>query len=105
MEEIITKQCRIPTKDQPTIIYEDNTSCIRQMTARLIKADRTKHISPHFFSYSQDLVEKSQMEIRKIEFEHNVANMLTKAQPAYKHKKFSMCSRYEIITRSHHFIR
>ena len=52
-----------------------------------IKADRTKHISPHIFMFSQDLVDTRQIEIRKIESENNVVDMLTKALPAYKHKK------------------
>jgi len=87
MEGIITKQCKITTTDRPTIIYEDNASCIRQMQSGFIKADRTKHISPHIFTFSQDLVDKGQIEIRKIESENNIADMLTKALPAYKHKK------------------
>ena len=87
MEKIITNQCKIPMKDKPIVIYEDNASCIRQMMAEFIKAGRTKHINPHIFSYSQDLVDKGQIEIRTIEFENNVVDMLTKVLPAYKHKK------------------
>src|SRR5665648_19862 len=64
MEEIISSQCNIPTTDKPTIIYEDNASCVRQMQSGFIKADRTKHISPHIFTFSQDLVDKRQIEIR-----------------------------------------
>lgn len=64
MEEIISSQCNIPTTDKPTIIYEDNASCVRQMQSGFIKADRTKHISPHIFTFSQDLVDKGQIEIR-----------------------------------------
>ena len=37
--------------------------------------------------FSQDLVDTRQIEIRKIESENNVVDMLTKALPAYKHKK------------------
>ena len=69
------------------VIFEDNAACIQQMSSGFIKADRTKHISPHIFSFSQDLISKGQLEIRKVESEHNVADMLTKALPAYKHKK------------------
>jgi hypothetical protein len=32
-------------------------------------------------------MESGQIEIRKIEAENNIADMLTKALPAYKHKK------------------
>jgi hypothetical protein len=57
------------------------------MSTGFIRADRTKHISPHIFTYSQDLIESGQLEIRKVKSEHNVADMLTKTLPAYKHKR------------------
>ena len=60
---------------------------MRQMQSGFIKADRTKHISPHIFTFSQELVESGQIEIKKIEYENNIADMLTKALPAYKHKR------------------
>lgn len=70
------------------------------MTTSFIKANRTKHISPH--SYTQDLVEKGQLDIRKIVSEHNIADMPTKAPPAYKHKKLvcaaGMKSLHELIS-------
>ena len=88
MEQIIVDQCKIQFQDKPTVVFEDNAACIRQMSSGFIKADRTKHISPHIFTYSQDLIENKQLEIRKVESEHNIADMLTKALPAYKHKRF-----------------
>ena len=57
------------------------------MNMGFIKADRVKHISPHIFGFTQDLIETSQKEIKKIKSENNIADMLTKALPAYKHKK------------------
>lgn len=57
------------------------------MSTGYIKVYRVKHISPHIFGYIQDLMETEQIEIRKIELEHNIANMLTKALSAYRHKK------------------
>jgi hypothetical protein len=87
MEQILVKQCKLKIQDQPTIIFEDNAACIRQMSSGFIKADRTKHISPHIFTYSQDLIESRQLEIKKVESEHNIADMLTKALPAYKHRR------------------
>ena len=101
MEEIIMKQYKISIKDQPIVVYEDNTTCIRQMTIGFIKADRAKHIKFSFFSYIHDLVEKGQLEIRKIYTKHNIANILTKALPTYKHKKLvyaaGMKSLHELI--------
>ena len=87
LEGIIAKQCNIKVQERPTVIYEDNASCVRQMQSGFIKADRIMHISPHIFTYSQDLVESGQIEIRKIESKNNIFDMLTKALPAYKHKK------------------
>ena len=57
------------------------------MSSGFIKADRTKHVSPHIFGFIQDLVDHKQLSIVKIESENNIADMLTKALPAYKHKK------------------
>ena len=75
MEGIIAQQCNIKDERKPTVIFEDNASCIRQMSSGFIKADRTKHISPHIFTYSQVLIDKGQIEIKKIESEHNIADM------------------------------
>ena len=72
---------------KPIMIYENNAACIRQMSSRFIKADRTKHINSHIFSFTQDLIDKSQINIQKVELKNNVADILTKALPAYKHKK------------------
>ena len=57
------------------------------MSSGFIKADRTKHISPHIFSFSQDLLDKGQLKVQKVESEYDIADMFTKALPAYKHKK------------------
>lgn len=57
------------------------------MTAGFIKANMTKHIIPHIFSYSQDLVDKDQIKIIKIKSYNNIADMLINALPVYKHKK------------------
>ena len=83
----MNQQCRLKNADQPTTIYEDNSACVRQMSYGFIKADRTKHISPHIFWLTQDLIDRGQLVIQKIKSENNIADMLTKALPAYKHKK------------------
>ena len=57
------------------------------MSTGFIKADRTKHVSPHIFGFTQDLIEHKQLSIVKIESENNIADMLTMALPTYKHKK------------------
>ena len=87
MQEILAKQCKMNQKFKPTVIFEDNAACVAQMNTGFIKADRVKHISPHIFGFAQDLIESGQIEIKKIESDNNIADMLTKALPAYKHKK------------------
>lgn len=52
MKEIVIQQSGLKIKDQPTFVFEDNSACIRQMSSDFIKADRTKHISPHIFNYT-----------------------------------------------------
>ena len=93
MERIINQQCKIQEEVKPTTIFKDNATCIRQMSSGFIKVDRTKHISPHIFSFTQDLIDKGQLEIKKVESEHNIADMLTKALLAYKHKKLIYAAR------------
>lgn len=87
MEQILNQQYKLKNADQPTTIYKDNSACVRQMSSGFIKADRTKHISPHIFGFTQDLIDHGQLVIQKIESENKIADMLTKALPAYKHKK------------------
>ena len=57
------------------------------MATGFIKADRTKHVSPHIFGFTQDLIDQKQLSIVKIESENNIADMLSKALPAYKHRE------------------
>jgi hypothetical protein len=87
MQSIFNKQCKMDQQITPTVIFEDNAACITQMNTGFIKADRVKHISPHIFGFAQDLIESRQIKVQKLESENNVAHMLTKALPAYKHKK------------------
>ena len=87
MQGIQTKQCNLDQHVKPTVIFEDNATCINQMNTGFIKAYRVKHISPHIFRYAHDLIESWQIEIGEIESEHNNADMLTKVLPTYKHKK------------------
>ena len=87
MQQVISEQCGRTLEQKPTVIFEDNAAYIDQVTSSFIKADRMKHISPHIFGLTQDLMESGQIEVRKIKSENNVANMLTKALPAYKHRK------------------
>jgi hypothetical protein len=70
-----------------TVIFEDNAACVAQVGAGFIKTDRVKHISPHLYGYTQDLVETKQIEVKKIESAHNIADIMTKVLPAYTHRR------------------
>jgi hypothetical protein len=87
MQGILAKQCKLGEQSKPTVIFEDNVTCVNEINTGFIKADRVKHINPHIFGFTQDLIEFGQVVIRKIESENNLVDMLTKALPAYKHKK------------------
>ena len=43
------------------------------------------------------MIDKKQVDIQKVESEHNVADMLTKALPAYKHKKLVHAARMRTL--------
>ncbi|CAA7051169.1 unnamed protein product [Microthlaspi erraticum] len=56
----------VSTKKEPTIIYEDNSACVTQLKEGYIKSDRTKHIPPRFFSYTQELEKNQEVDIQYV---------------------------------------
>jgi hypothetical protein len=46
MIDHIIQTCGIGVIDTPTIIFEDNSTCITQMESGYIKSNMTKHIIP-----------------------------------------------------------
>jgi hypothetical protein len=71
----------------PTILYEDNAACVTQMKEGYIKSDRTKHIPPKFFSFTQELERNKEVDIQYIRSSDNVADLFTKALPTSVFKK------------------
>ncbi|XP_035831881.1 uncharacterized protein LOC118480963 [Helianthus annuus] len=67
-------------KKDPAIIYEDNAACIVQIREGYIKGDRTKHISPKFFS-TYDLQKEGEIDVRQIKSSENLADLFTKSLP------------------------
>ncbi|KAJ0557485.1 hypothetical protein HanIR_Chr07g0325711 [Helianthus annuus] len=65
-------------KKEPTIIYEDNAACIAQIREGYIKGDRTKHISPKFFS-TYDLQKEGEIDVRHIKSSENLPDLFTKS--------------------------
>ena len=62
------------------MIYEDNAACIAQIKEDYIKGDRTKHISPKFFS-THDLQVRGEVDVQQIRSTDNLADLFTKALP------------------------
>ncbi|KAL0376758.1 UNVERIFIED_CONTAM: Copia protein [Sesamum calycinum] len=69
-----------PIEKSPTVIYEDNTACIAQIKDGYIKGDRTKHISPKFFS-THELQVEGKVDVKQIPSSQNLADLFTKALP------------------------
>jgi hypothetical protein len=87
MHKIITEQCGLGQDNKPTVIFEDNVACVAQVKVGFIKTDRVKHICPQIFGFTQDLIQSGQIEVKNIESAHNIADLLTKALPAYTHRR------------------
>lgn len=64
----------------PTVIYEDNAACIAQIKEGYIKGDRTKHISPKFFS-THELQVEGKVDVKQIQSSQNLADLFTKSLP------------------------
>ncbi|KAK4398525.1 Retrovirus-related Pol polyprotein from transposon RE1 [Sesamum angolense] len=69
-----------PIEKSPTVIYEDNAACIAQIKDGYIKGDRTKHISPKFFS-THELQVEGKVDVKQIPSSQNLADLFTKALP------------------------
>ncbi|CAA7050290.1 unnamed protein product [Microthlaspi erraticum] len=77
----------VSTKKEPTTIYEDNSACVTQLKEGYIKSDRTKHIPPRFFSYTQELEKNQEVDIQYVRSSDNAADLFTKALPTTVFKK------------------
>ncbi|KAK1427731.1 hypothetical protein QVD17_16425 [Tagetes erecta] len=87
MTKHISNSCGLERNGSPTPIYEDNAACVSQMKEGYIKSDRTKHIPPRFFSYTQDQINEKQVEMRYVKSSNNSADLFTKALPTETFRK------------------
>ena len=71
----------LPVNKDATILFEDNAACVTQMKEGYIKSDRTKHIPPKFFSFTQELERNKEIDIQYVRSSENVADLFTKALP------------------------
>ncbi|GKE75916.1 hypothetical protein Tco_1537957 [Tanacetum coccineum] len=87
MTQLIVTSCRLNNEKSPTIIHEDNAACVAQMKEGYIKSDRTKHIPPRYFAYTQDLIKDNQIEMKYVQSSNNSADLFTKALSTSVFKK------------------
>jgi hypothetical protein len=81
MIQHIQEECGLESvRENPMVIYEDNTSCIAQIKEAYIKGDRIKHISPKFFS-THDLQKNDLINVCQIRSSDNLADLFTKSLP------------------------
>ncbi|KAL0307095.1 UNVERIFIED_CONTAM: hypothetical protein Sradi_6126800 [Sesamum radiatum] len=67
-------------KTIPTILYEDNATCIAQLKEVYIKGGRTKHILPKFF-FTHDLQKNGDIDVQQVRSSENLVDLFTKALP------------------------
>ena len=65
MIQHIQKSCGLSyIKGDPTILFEDNVTCVAQIKNGYIKWDKTKHISPKFF-YTHEVQKSGEIDVKK----------------------------------------
>ncbi|KAL5556337.1 hypothetical protein UlMin_038573 [Ulmus minor] len=87
MTQHIQESCGLPVNKDPTILYEDNAACITQIKEGYIKSDRTKHIPPKFFSFTQELEKNKDVDVQYVRSSDNAADLFTKALPTTVFRK------------------
>jgi hypothetical protein len=83
----IQVSCGIKSIGSPTIIYEDNATCVAQMQSGYLKSNVTKHIAPKLF-YPRELQVNGEISILQIKSCNNLADLFTKSLP---YATFSKC--------------
>ncbi|CAM8902104.1 unnamed protein product [Rhodiola kirilowii] len=85
-QHIRTTSGLLPAND-PITLYEDNDACVAQMKEGFIKSDRTKHIHPKYFSFTQELEKDKVISIQYVRSDENSADLFTKALPTSTFRK------------------
>jgi hypothetical protein len=89
MIQHIQEECGLESvRENPTVIYKDNTACIAQIKEGHIKSDKTKHISPKFFS-THDLQKNGLINVCQNRSSDNLADLFTKSLPKNIFEQFS----------------
>jgi hypothetical protein len=72
----IQQSCGIDYIESRTIVYEDNSACIRQMLTGYIKSNITQHIAPKLF-YPHALQQSGEINILQTKSCNNLADLFT----------------------------
>jgi hypothetical protein len=72
----IQKSCGLNTANTPTIIYEDNATCVTQMQTGYVKSNLMKDITPKFF-YPHDVQKQGEIKILQVRSCDNLADLFT----------------------------
>ncbi|GJT12788.1 elongation factor 1-alpha 1-like protein [Tanacetum coccineum] len=73
-------------QEAPTVVHEDNASCVAQLKDGYIKGDKTKHILPKFL-FTHDLQKNGDVIVQNVRSSDNQADLFTKALPTTTFKK------------------
>jgi hypothetical protein len=73
-------------ENSPTILFEDNATCITQLRGGYIKEEKIKHISSKFF-YMHQLQRKGKIDFKQIRSSDNLVDLFTKSLSASTFKK------------------
>nr|GEX74062.1 retrovirus-related Pol polyprotein from transposon TNT 1-94 [Tanacetum cinerariifolium] len=83
------RSCGISSETKaPTVLYEDNATCIAQLKEGYIKGDRTKHILPKFF-FTHDLQKNGDIIVQQVRSSDNLADLFIKVLPTSTFRKLS----------------
>ena len=83
----IQQLCDIGSIESPTIMYEDNATCVAQMQTSYIKSNITKHIAPKLF-YPHELQQSGEINVLQTKSCDNLADLFTKSLPNSTFQKY-----------------
>lgn len=86
-ESIARSNSIIALHEDPTVLFEDNATCVAQIKECYVKSDRTKHIPLKFFSYSQELEKNNDIDIQYIRSSNNATDLFTNARSTTTFRK------------------
>lgn len=82
----------LPTDKNPTILFEDNATCVTQMKEGYIKSDKINHIPPKFFSFTQGFARNKEVDIQYVRSSDKCGESLHKGTPYIRFQE--ACTKY-----------